>query len=376
MTVALAAAWGALAVLLIALAAILRVRRGRGSDRRVEAAVAELNVRMEAMVREFSFALEHAREEGRRSRFIGGLAGSIDLDEVLARALEAAGSLPGVDAAHITVRNSEGDPVSATVGLSPEEAARRPIAGPPDGRDARAVSVSYHYAEDELSGASFIYGGVAVPVPSEHDEIGSLAIFTRSPSHRFQDDAVRELEDLARRAGPSIENARLFREARELADFDALTKLHNGRFFHRTLARECARARRYDRRLALIVFDLDDFQAVNARIGHVPGDSVLAEIGDRLRDVVRSADIACRVGGDEFAVILPESGVAGASMLTKRLQLTISGRPIVADGSLEISAGVTELRPDDDAHSFFERAVGALYAAKGQGKGRVIAAND
>ena len=350
------------------------MRRGRGADARVEAAVAELNERMEAMVKEFALALEHAREEGLRSRSLGELAGSIDLDEVLERALEAAGSLPGVDAALVTV-GGEGDPVSATVGLSPEEAARRPIAGPPDGRAARAVSVSYHYAEDELGGGPFIYGGVAVPVPSEHDQAGSLAIFTRSPSHRFHDDAVRELEDLANRIGPSIDNARRFRAARELADLDALTNLHNRRFFEEALARECARAHRYDRRLALVIFDVDDFKEINERLGHEPGDAVLAEIADRLRGVVRSADIACRVGGDEFAVILAESGVADASILTKRLQLTISGRPLVADGSVEISAGVADLRPNDDAGALFQRADSALYIAKDQGKGRVIAAN-
>src|SRR5207249_6853944 len=115
---------------------------------------------------------------------------------------------------------------------------------------------------------------------------------TRSKPHQFDDDDLRQLETLALRAGPAIENARRFREARQLADLDALTGLHNRRFFHETLARECARAHRYERRLSLIVFDLDDFKDVNDRIGHLAGDSVLAEAAERVGDVVRNAELA------------------------------------------------------------------------------------
>src|SRR4029079_17967892 len=115
---------------------------------------------------------------------------------------------------------------------------------------------------------------------------------------------IDELERLAHRAGPALENARRYTEARALADLDALTNLHNRRFFHETLAREVARAQRYQRRLAVIVFDLDDFKAINDRVGHLAGGSVLAEASERMLSVVRSADIPCRVGGDEFAVIL------------------------------------------------------------------------
>ena len=173
--------------------------------------------------------------------------------------------------------------------------------------------------------------------------------------------------------GRRIDNARRFREARQLADLDALTGLHNRRYFHETLAREVARAQRYSRSLALVVFDLDDFKAVNDRIGHLAGDGVLAEAADRVRDVVRSADVACRVGGDEFAVILPESSLKDADQLYKRLEQAISIRPVAQAGRLHLSAGVTELRPDDDAISFFERADEALYRAKGAGKGTVVA---
>src|SRR2546423_1059250 len=224
-------------------------------------------------------------------------------------------------------------------------------------------------------GTTLIHSGLAVPIQAENGSIGFIAVFSRSRSHTWDEDEVRMLETLALRAGPAIENANRFREARQLADLDALTGLHNRRFFHETLARECARAHRYERKLSLIVFDLDDFKDVNDRIGHLAGDAVLAEAGERVRDVVRTADIACRVGGDEFAVILPESSIGDADQLYRRIQNAISSRPLGQGGKLFLSAGVAELRAEDDPVSIFQRADDALYRAKEAGKGRVMSAN-
>jgi diguanylate cyclase len=207
------------------------------------------------------------------------------------------------------------------------------------------------------------------------EEGGYLAVFSRK-ENEWDDTAIDELEELAERAGPAIENARRFREARQLADLDALTGLHNRRYFHETLAREVARAHRYNRNLALIVLDLDDFKAINDRIGHLAGDSVLADAAARVRDVVRSADIGCRVGGDEFGVILPESSLADADQLYRRIQHSVSAQPVGAVGRIQFSAGVAELRPDDDAVSFFQRADQALYRAKGGGKGQISSASN
>ncbi len=213
-----------------------------------------------------------------------------------------------------------------------------------------------------------------MPVPGGEGPIGFIAIYSRSPSHRFEEDMIRELEELSKRAGPAIENARRFREARRLADLDSLTGLHNRRYFHETLAREVARAHRYGRQLALIIFDLDDFKAINDRIGHLSGDAVLAETAERVREAVRSADIACRVGGDEFAVILPEASTQDGDQLYHRLRGAISSRPVGQAGRLLVSAGISDLRANDDPTTFFERADEALYRAKELGKGQVVEA--
>jgi diguanylate cyclase (GGDEF)-like protein len=374
-TTALVAVGATAAVLaLVLLVVLVRSRRsGSSGQQQVLALVSEMNTRMEGMVRELSEALEHAQEESRRNRFLGELGASIDLDEVLSRTLEAGGAIPGVDAAIVSIRDGADKPIVATLGLSAEEAQRQVISGPPNGHEARAISLVYQYPA-ALEDTQLVHSGLAVPVPGESEAIGFIAIYSRSPSHRFEEEMIRELEELAKRAGPAIENAWRFREARKLADLDALTGLHNRRYFHETLAREVARGQRYNRQLALIVFDLDDFKAINDRIGHLSGDAVLAETAERVRDVVRSADIACRVGGDEFAVILPESSTADADQLYHRLRGAVSSRPVGLAGKLSISAGIADLLPDDNPTGFFERADEALYRAKELGKGQVFQA--
>jgi diguanylate cyclase (GGDEF)-like protein len=199
-------------------------------------------------------------------------------------------------------------------------------------------------------------------------------VFSRLPSAEFPNETVTALAELALRAGRALDNAHRFAEARLLADIDSLTGLQNRRRFHEHLAREVARAGRYGRNLALIVIDLDNFKAVNDHVGHLAGDAVLAEVAKQVQATVRTADIACRVGGDEFAVIMPESGVPEAEMLANRIAETVSQHSLRQAEPLRVSAGVAEIRPGDDAKAFFERADEALYAAKEAGKARTISA--
>jgi two-component system, cell cycle response regulator len=371
MTTILIACGAALAATVLVVAVFLLGRRSRGaSDAKLEAVAAQIDERMQAMVRDLSAALERAQEENRRSRVLGELGGTIDLDEVLTRTLDATGALRGVDAVVVAVGEG-GDRLVAASGLQNGEPTET-IAGPPDGSVPRAISVEYDYGPAASPDRASVRAALAVPLASDGEQLGYLAAYSRSGRDAFGESATLELEELALRAAPAIDNARRFREARQMADLDALTSLHNRRYFHETLQREVARAQRYDRSLALVVFDLDDFKAVNDRIGHLAGDGVLAEAADRVRDVVRSADVACRIGGDEFAVILPESSLKDADQLYRRLEQAVSSRPVGQAGRLHLSAGVTELRPDDDAISFFERADEALYRAKAAGKATVV----
>jgi diguanylate cyclase (GGDEF)-like protein len=330
--------------------------------------------------RELARAREEAREEARFARELAEISASVDLEAVLTRVLDTVNGLEGIDAAMVVlaqVNGENGEPLVATVGMSAEEAVRQPVGGPPHGQAAHAVGIAYSYTREEAEeNPDLIRGGVSVPLRDEEGKsIGTLAAFWRGPDRSATDQELAHLEELASRAGPALENARRFREARQLADLDALTNLHNRRYFHETLARECTRAHRYDRRLALVVFDVDDFKAINDRVGHLAGDAVLAAVAERVQSVVRGADIACRVGGDEFAVILPESTLGDAEQLYGRVELAVASRPLGPFERIHLSAGLAELRPEDDAKTFFERADEALYRAKETGKGRFSAAN-
>jgi diguanylate cyclase (GGDEF)-like protein len=331
--------------------------------------------------REVDRALAEARAQISRARELAEIAATIDLDTVLSRALATATGLPGIDAAIIVLsaetQAGDGEPLVATVGMSAEEAVRQPVSGPPDGQPARAVRIAYSYTREETEeDGELLRGGVSVPLRDEDGEpIGTLAVFWRGHDRDASDGELALLEELALRAGPALENARRFREARQLADLDALTNLHNRRYFQETLARECSRAHRYNRRLALVIFDIDDFKAINDRIGHLAGDAVLAAAAERVQSVVRSADVACRVGGDEFAVILPESTLGDAEQLYRRVQFAVGSRPLGPFERIHLSAGIAELRPEDDAKTLFERADEALYRAKETGKGRFSAAD-
>ena len=364
----------------LALGACLLVLVGvlLGMLKRSSGKVVEFERRLDELATDLGGAVVRAEEEGRRSRLLGDISGSIDLDEVLTRALEAVASVPGADAGLVRVEGPDSQqPVIAAYGLAEEEAARQATAVPPGQKDIRAVELTYRYAEadEAAAGDTLLRGGLAVPLADEGGPLGTLVVLTRRAGLRFSDDDLRRFEEIAHRTAPAIENARRFKEARQLADLDALTGLHNRRYFHETLARETVRAHRYARKLALIVFDLDDFKDVNDQIGHLAGDAVLAEAASRMREVVRTADVPCRVGGDEFAVIMPESTLEDAEQLFTRIQSVMSSRALGQAGRLHLSAGLAELRPEDDSISLFERADRALYSAKQAGKGRSMAAS-
>jgi diguanylate cyclase (GGDEF)-like protein len=366
--VAAAAAGAAVLVLLLVVYAFARRSARKSAQGEVNAIVTQLTSRVDELATDLQRALEKAESEGRRGRYLGDLSVSIDLDEVLARTVQAASGLPGVDAALVSVDAGEERPIVAATGIPLEEAERQSFAAPPDG-GARAVLVRYRH---EAGAEGRIQSALAYPLAAETGQLGWLAVYSRSSDTALEDAASPELEEIALRAGPALANALRFREARRQADLDALTGLHNRRYFHESLQRECARAQRYGRRLALVVLDLDDFKAINERIGHLAGDGVLAEAAERMQSVVRAADIPCRVGGDEFAVILPESGIAQADQLYRRIDAAISARPIGQVQQLTLSAGVAELNENDDARSLFERADEALYRAKEAGKSRVV----
>jgi diguanylate cyclase (GGDEF)-like protein len=360
------------ALLLAAGSAVAGWRARASADARVAEAVTQLAAGMHRSMQDLADAVETAQVDGRAERFVAELAASLDPAEVTARTLEAAAAVAGVEA---VVVDAGGERPLATTGLSGDEADRTAIRMP-DNDNLRSVEVRYRYRLDDVDGdAPVVRSGVFLPLRADGLQVGSLGAFTRTSDGELGDEGLDALEQIAFRAGPALENARRYTEVRTLADFDALTSLHNRRYFHETLAREVARAHRYRRPLALIVLDLDDFKAVNDRVGHLAGDAVLAEAAERLLTVVRTADVPCRVGGDEFGIVLPESTGHDAELLADRIAQAIGERPIAGAGTLCLSAGVAELRAGDRPTNLFERADDALYRAKELGKARTVSAD-
>lgn len=157
---------------------------------------------------------------------------------------------------------------------------------------------------------------------------------------------------------------------------DKLTGLLNRRRFDEALAQEILRAERYRHPLALVIFDVDHFKRYNDRHGHVRGDAVLREVGKVLERTKRATDLAFRYGGEEFCLLLPETGLAEAKELAERLRRAVEKEAFIGEHTqpgarLTISLGVAMFVPGDDPKALVVRADAALYNAKQQGRNRV-----
>jgi diguanylate cyclase (GGDEF)-like protein len=357
--------------------ALSRRKPAASRDDRLVQAVDEMRTRMDDLGRDLSDALERAERESKRNRFLSELGTSIEFDELLDRVLDAALEVPGFDAAMVALDEGAGQTTTATRGMTPDEAAHPPSSGAGGTLPAGPITVSYRYGAADAADTQLIRGGLFVPLVSRDGTVlGSLALFWRTPGYEPATERVAAIEQIAATSIPAIENARRYREARQMAETDALTGFFNQRYFHETLRREALRAQRYDRRLALLILDLDDFKAVNDRIGHLAGDAVLAQVAERLRNSIRSVDVGCRVGGDEFGVIMPESTAEDAEQLFQRMHDAVGTMPVPGGSRVRISAGIAELRHGETAAGLFERADSALYRAKEQGKDRASVASE
>ena len=164
------------------------------------------------------------------------------------------------------------------------------------------------------------------------------------------------------------------------ANTDSLSGLANRRFFVGQLEREFARAKRYRRPLTLLYLDLDDFKSINDRFGHVVGDDVIRNLSLSMRAVLRSTDLLARIGGDEFAVLLPETTIKGGVGVTEKLKRSLIAYTSRADcviSSLTFSAGLAQFRFEDESiDDLLARADRAQYKAKDAGKGQIRTQHD
>jgi diguanylate cyclase (GGDEF)-like protein len=236
-------------------------------------------------------------------------------------------------------------------------------------------------AHEELSRNRPRYRGnsfVAVPVRAGQRILGVISATDREADGPFTRDDVSSLRALAAPVALALSRELAVGEAEQYAHaaaIDPLSGLFNRRYLHVRLEEELERARRHQIPLALLMIDLDDFKMINDRYGHLTGDSVIREVAVILRRAVRMFDVCTRYGGEEFAILMPNSGAQSAATVAERIRRRIelyrftepAVAPLTVTASIGLAVSTTQLLPRD----LIERADQALYQAKTLGKNRV-----
>jgi diguanylate cyclase (GGDEF)-like protein len=224
------------------------------------------------------------------------------------------------------------------------------------------------------SGGKPIRSYVGVPLVARDQIVGVLSIQSYQPE-AFKPDQIRLLETIANQAAIAVENANLFEQMRQLAITDPLTALSNRRQFWWLANNEIERSVRYHRPLAAIMLDIDHFKKVNDTYGHAVGDAVLQHLAEVCRSNLRVVDIIGRYGGEEFAIVLPETDPDSARGVAERLRGAVEASEVTSSQGtvkITISLGIAGLdSADKSLEIMLDRADQALYTAKREGRNRV-----
>jgi diguanylate cyclase (GGDEF)-like protein len=214
---------------------------------------------------------------------------------------------------------------------------------------------------------------VAVPLIARGQLKGTLNIYRVGEDAAFTDEEFLLAKRFGDAAALAIDNAHIRARLEHQAETDALTGLYNHRAFHDRLRQELLRASATHDAVAVVMLDLDDFKKVNDVYGHGIGDHLLHQVADVLRGSVRGTDVVCRVGGEEFAVILPAGDVKNSITLAERIGDELGKLETEAVGRLTVSTGIA-VGPDDAANprELVACAEVAMMTAKARGKGLIV----
>lgn len=214
------------------------------------------------------------------------------------------------------------------------------------------------------------------PIRSSHGQIlGTFAIYHAHPKTPNLED-IERIGFAANLASIAIENHRVYEELERRAYYDYLTGLANRRYFLEQAESELSRVLRYGGELSVVMLDIDHFKLVNDTHGHKTGDLVLKRLSDICRITLRDVDVIGRIGGEEFAILLPETSVKQAEEAAERLRVAIDNSRLALDGGLPlhftVSLGVTALcERDVNIDTLLNQADQALYQAKNNGRNQV-----
>jgi len=213
-----------------------------------------------------------------------------------------------------------------------------------------------------------------VPLICQDRVVGVLNLADRMKGEDFSREDIALVELFSQLVGASIGNIKLFEKIQRQATTDGLTGLANHKTFYEVLERELWRSRRYGGQISLIMVDIDNLKKINDTYGHRAGDKVIAEVSRKIKEHIRQIDTPARYGGDEFAIILPNTSLNDAKVVAERMVEAVSSSPITwkkEDIGLSISVGLGEYDADTNPEEITSRSDEALYTAKQAGKNTV-----
>jgi diguanylate cyclase (GGDEF)-like protein/PAS domain S-box-containing protein len=211
---------------------------------------------------------------------------------------------------------------------------------------------------------------VTTPILAEDGSLVELLGVSRDISeHKRHEAELKQAKDAAEALNQALEEANEL--LRKMATTDELTGLWNRRYFEDRVSQEILVADRYDLPLSVLIFDIDHFKRVNDTCGHLAGDHVLVELSARARQHVRATDVACRWGGEEFMILMPNTNAEGAVVVAEKLRSAFAVDPVEGVGVVTASFGVATYQPPESLDHWISRGDRALYEAKESGRNAV-----
>jgi diguanylate cyclase (GGDEF)-like protein len=226
----------------------------------------------------------------------------------------------------------------------------------------------------EIKSGVFTQHSCTYALKFEGQALGELKLMR---NHRFDDAEIELLETLLCCLIYPLKNATLYHQVLKTAYTDPLTQTNNRTSFNDFVKREMSLAVRHAKSLSIIVLDIDHFKTINDRHGHKCGDIALAAAAKWIKESLRSSDVVFRIGGEEFAILLSETDLAGAELLAERIRNIIEFSTLTYDtATIKITAslGASTLCADDTVDTFIKRSVEAMCKAKKNGRNQVMLA--